>query len=168
MSDSIRAGDLIVVKLSDLQGVSLTDSIGNLFSLLEMDRVSSTYYNFIYYAIASSSGPDTLTVRGSGNYPSIMAAEIQGLHTISSYETAAGNSSVASVSAFTPPTGSFVMALVEPLGPPISVTAGAGYTMAVVYAVSNACEYGTAIGTTTSSFSLGASTVWEEVSLVFS
>jgi hypothetical protein len=168
MGDDVRAGDLIVVKVSDLPGVSLTDSMGNSFTLLEMDRVSSTYYNFIYYAIATSSGPDTLTVRGYGNFPSIMTTELQGLHTISGYETGTGNSTVASVSAFTPPPGSFVMSLVEPLGPPISVSPGAGYTLAALYAVSNACEYGTVTGPTTSSFTLGTPAVWEEVSLVFS
>ncbi len=168
MGNNVRAGDLLVVKVSDLQGVSLTDSMGNQFALLEMDQVSSTYYNFIYYAIASSSGPDALTVSGSGNFPSIMAIEVQGLHKISSFETATGSSSVASVSVFTPPTGSFVIALVEPLGWPISVSAGSGYTMASLYAVSNACEYGTVTGPTTSSFALGAPAIWEEVSLVLS
>ena len=168
MSSSVRVGDLIIVKISDLPGVSLSDSMGNMFTMLEMDRASSTYYNLIYYATASSSGPDTLTIRGDGNYPSIMATETQGLHTISDSETANGHSSVPSVSAFTPASGSFVLAFVEPLGPPISVSTGTGYTMAAVYAVSNACEYGTVIGQTTSSFNLGASTDWEEVSLVLS
>jgi hypothetical protein len=168
MSDDVRAGDLIVVKISDLSGINFSDSMGNAFTLLETDPVSSTYYNFIYYTIASSSGPDTLTVQGYGNYPSIMATELQGLHTISSYEVATGDSNVTSVGAFTPANGSFVMAFVEALGPPISVSAGAGYTVATVYAVSNACEYGTVSGPTTSSFTLGASADWEEVSLVFS
>ena len=80
MSSSVRVGDLIIVKISDLPGVSLSDSMGNMFTMLEMDRASSTYYNLIYYATASSSGPDTLTIRGDGNYPSIMATELQGLH----------------------------------------------------------------------------------------
>ena len=168
MGSGVRAGDLIVVKISDVPGINFSDSMGNSFTLLEKDLASSTYYSFIYYAIASSSGPDTLTVQGYGNYPSIMAVELQGLHTVSGFETAPGDSNVASVGAFTPPATSFVVAFVEPLGPPISVSAGAGYTLAALYAVSNACEYGTVTGQTTSPFTLGASTEWEEVSLVFS
>ncbi len=168
MSGDVRAGDLIVVKLSDLPGVNFSDSLGNSYKLLETDPASSTYYNFIYYAIASTSGPDTLTVQGYGNYPSIMAVELHGVHTISGYETATGVSGFASVPSFTPSPASFVIAFVEPLGVPIPVSAGAGYALAAVYAVSNACEFGTVTGPTVSSFNLGASTSWEEVSLVFS
>jgi hypothetical protein len=169
MSNDVQAGDTIVVKLSDVPTILLNDSLGNDFTLLESELLpGSTYYSYIYYTIASSTGPDTLTLHGAGNYPSIMAVEIKGTQAIPSYYSSVGHSNLASVGAFSVSNVSFVIAFVEPLGPPISVSAGAGYTLATMYAVSNACEYGTISGQTAASFVLGAPADWEEVALVFS
>jgi len=164
---NVRAGDMLVVQLDEVSIASFTDSMGDSFTLLTVQQLpTSTYDLYVYYAIAVSTGPDTFTLSGNGNYASILATELQGVQFASAYYSDSGTSAMPTIASYTPPTGSLNMAFLIGYGNGETVSAGAGYTL-VSQTNFSAVEYAIVTGTTSPSFSLSASNPWVEVAAVF-
>src|SRR2546425_274661 len=92
----------------------------------------NTYYSYIWYATAVSSGADTITASFSSSVTgSVSVYEISGASTTSP-STSTGSSSTGStavsVTSFTPSTNSIVIGNAETSSSPSSFTAGSGYT----------------------------------------
>src|SRR2546422_585333 len=133
-----------------------------------------TYYSYIWYAAAGSSGADTITASFSGTATgSVSVYEISGA-TITSPSTSTGSSSAGSttpsVTSFTPSANSFVIGNAETSSATSSFTAGSGYTLSGTCSSAYGCgEYQTGVGSApTPPFTLGASAPWVESAISFS
>jgi hypothetical protein len=169
-TSNVSKGDLLVVQLDDVVVNSFGDSLGNTFTLItQQDLESSTYTISIYYAIASSSGPDTFNVTGSGNYPVVIASELHGALPPSKnvYQLNTGMSATPTVAPYTPQAGSLNMAFVILKGLNESIAAGPGYKLVAPVVNSAADEYAVVDGSTSPSFTLGGSYEWTEVAIAF-
>jgi hypothetical protein len=139
-----------------------------------------TYYSYIWYATAASSGADTITATfGNVVIGSVSIYEIGGYSTagtFSSTGSSSAGSTSASVGSFTPSSNSFVVGNVETGSSSTKYTVGAGYT--TVASGSGGCdasdasqgcnEYETGLGSaTTTPFTLSGSTPWVEAALSF-
>jgi len=138
-----------------------------------------TYYSYVWYATASSSGADTITATfGSWVAGSVSVYEIAGYSTsgtLSSTSSSSG-STAASVGSFTPGSNSFVVGNVETGSSSTRYTVGAGYTTVASGAggcdasdAAQGCnEYESGLGSaTTTPFTLSASTQWADAALSF-
>ncbi|MDA4123306.1 MAG: Ig-like domain-containing protein [Thaumarchaeota archaeon] len=166
LSKTVTKGDLIVLEIVDV-GPYVSDSMGDSYSFLATQTLSTTTYDvFFYAATAQSSGTDTVTLHGQGNYPSIIVNELSGGATPGSFEEAYGTSASPSVPSYTPSPGSVVLAAVFVSGGG-TASAGSGYTL-VTQTTSLSDEYAPSPGATTSPFQLGTSASWGEISFSFS
>src|SRR5438128_1447585 len=133
----------------------------------------STYYSYIWYATAVSSGADTITASFSSSVTgSVSVYEISGASTTSP-STSTGSSSTGStavsVTSFTPSANSFVIGNAETSSSTSSFTAGSGYTLSGTCASVYGCgEYQTGVSSaTTVPFTLGVSAPWVESAISF-
>ncbi len=170
----MRAGNLILVELTDLPGINIGDSMGNSFAQVASVNVPSSTYNVqVYYAIASSNGRDTITVSGLGNFPEIVAHEMSGAQFTGHFSTGSGISGNPTVASYMPGRHAFVLAIVAcanggTLCDDASVTAGAGYALIGQYPAPLLADEGAILGhATTSAFTLGSQQNWAEISLSF-
>ncbi len=139
-----------------------------------------TYYSYIWYGTAQSSGADTITASFAATVAgTISIYEISGYST-SSTQSSTGSSSAGStsagVSSFTPSSNSFVLGNVETGSASTKYTVGSGYT--TIASGSGGCdasdaaegcnEYETGLGSATQTlFTLSASTAWVEAAMSF-
>ena len=139
-----------------------------------------TYYSYVWYATAASSGADTITAAfGSTVAGTVSIYEVSGATTagaLSSTGSSAPGSTSASVSSFTPSSNSFVVGNVETGSGTSKYTVGAGY--ATVAAGASGCDANNAAqgcdenkvgggSATTVPFTLSASTGWVEAAMSF-
>ncbi len=136
--------------------------------------VSTTYYSYIWYATAASSGADTVTATfGASVTGSVSIFEITGYTTsgvLSSTGSSATSSTTSGVTSYTPATDSFIVGAVES---PTSVhyTAGSGFTLVgTCNPVYGCSEYSAGGGGSASTIpmTLGTSAPWAEASISFS
>ena len=132
-----------------------------------------TYYSYVWYATAASTGADTITA----TFSSVVTGSVS-IHEIAGYSTAgtlsstgssSGGSTSASVGSFTPIANSFVVGNVESGSSSTTFTAGSGYALSGACNSVNGCgEYQTGVGSaTTTPFTLSASTTWVDVAMSF-
>ncbi|TLY04090.1 MAG: hypothetical protein E6K95_03125, partial [Thaumarchaeota archaeon] len=162
---------------------SVTDTRGDTFTLgvsTSVTAASTTYYSYIWYATAGSSGADTITASFSFSVTgSVSIYEINGA-TTTSPSTSTGSSSAGStavsVTSFTPAANSFVIGNAETSSSASTFTVGSGYTSVLTGAggcdptnAARGCsEYQTGVGSaTTVPFTLGASASWVESAISF-
>ncbi len=138
-----------------------------------------TYYSYVWYASAASTGADTITAAfGSTVAGTVSIYEITGYSTSGTLSSTGSNagSTAASVTSFTPSANSFVVGNVETASAASKYTVGAGYTTVAAGAsgcdASNAAqgcnEYETGLGSvTTTPFTISASTAWVEAAMSF-
>lgn len=170
----VVAGQTILLETAVVPPTSVTDSMGNQFTLLGQTGCpcSSTYMLQVYSATASTSGPDTFTVQGPGNYDGLLVHVITGVSGVLSVSIGTGNSSTLGVPPFEPSSGSLILgvALINDTEGVFNSTvrAGSGYNLLTV-GPSIADEYGISAGNvTTTQFSLQQPERWAEVSVLFS
>ena len=133
---------------------------------------SITYYSYIYYATAASSGADTITASfGSTVAGSVSIYEISGV-TATGLLTSTGSSasaqSTTSVSSVTPTLAASVV-IGNSETPATTYTAGSGYTLSGSCSTVTGCgEYQTGVGTaTTVPMSISPSEPWVEAAVIF-
>jgi hypothetical protein len=145
---------------------------------------AANYYSYVWYATAKAEGADTITsLFSSAAQASESLYEVNGASTsgiLTSSGTSPSGSNVASVTSYTPSSGSFVVANAETQFTNTNFGAGGGYT--IIQGGGAGCgkdegcsEYETASGSpTTSTINLGnlpggggGSTPWVEVSIAF-
>jgi hypothetical protein len=154
---------MIVVEVSDV-APAVADSQGNTYTLLTSVNVpTSTYYLYVYYTFAKSSGPDSVFVAGQGNYPGVVVHEVSGAASIAAFSTGSGTSASPSVASYAPPSGSLVIATSQESAY-LSWGAGPGYTLLTQTQTGLADEDAQANGATISQFSLSGSAPWCEIS----
>jgi hypothetical protein len=135
----------------------------------------NTYYSYIWYATAGSSGADTITASFSSAVTgSVSIYDFKGYTTaglITSYGSSATGSTTASVTSFTPSANSIVIGNVETTSASTSYAAGVGYRLVNSFNCnpSYGCgEYHAGLGTTTTApFTLSSSTPWVESAISF-
>ena len=154
--------------------MSLSPSAVWVESAMTFEPSTKTYYSYIYYATAGSSGADTITATFSASVQGTVSIyEVNGVTTsgtLSSTGSSSAGSTSASVGSFTPSSNSFVIGNVEGGSATTTFTVGSGYTLAGTCSSVEGCgEYEAGLGTaTTTPFTLSASTPWVDVALSFS
>jgi hypothetical protein len=167
---SLQAGEMIFLEVAEVPPSGVADSMGNHFTLLrEVPFPGSTYDLQIFFANASQSGNDLVSISGNGNYPELLAHGISGATGVEDSSDGSGNSSTAQVTGYGPFRGTLVIAaaLIQNTADVIatSVSAGPGYTLLTAGgALADEETLGT-FNTTTSQFTLGAPVNWAEVSV---
>ena len=155
---------------------TVSDTLGDAFTLGVSNTVavtSTSYYSYIWYATASSSGANTVTASFSSTVTgSISIYELAGYTTASpgsSTGSSTGGSTSLSVTSFTPATNSFVIGNAESASSTSTYTAGSGFTLiATCSSVYGCSEYKSGVGSaTTVPMSLGASAPWVESAISF-
>jgi len=136
--------------------------------------VVTTYYSYIWYATAATSGADTVTTAFSSTAAaSVSIYEITGFTTsgvLSSTGSSSSGSTTAAVASFSPASDSFTVGNTE-AGSATTYTATSGYTLVgTCNSVGGCSEYNVGGGgsANTVPITLGASTPWVEVALSFS
>ena len=132
---------------------------------------TSTYYSYVWYATAASTGADTIsatfgqTVAGSVSIYEVSGVTATGL--LSSTGGSASSQGTASVTSITPGAGSVVIGGAETTS--TSYTAGTGYTLSgTCNSVSGCGEYETGVGSaTTVPMSISPSAPWVEAAVAF-
>ncbi|MDA4137456.1 MAG: hypothetical protein OK449_10730 [Thaumarchaeota archaeon] len=151
---------------------SLYDSMKDNFSLIgSATQSASTYRLYFYVANVTSSGNDTVSLSGVGNYPFLLVHELHGVTHVAASSTGSGNSTTPSVTPYSPPTGSFVFSGIfvwNSLGVPYAnISAGAG-SVSVDETYGLADQYSMAQGGSIASpFALTNAIPWGEVSIAF-
>ena len=133
--------------------------------------VAMTYYSYMWYATAASSGADTISasfgssVAGSVSIYELSNVEATGL--LSSTGSSSAPQGATSVSSITPITNSIVLGNAE--AGSTTYTAGGSYTLNAACSSVNGCsEYQTGVGSaTTVPMSISPSSAWAEVALSF-
>ena len=135
----------------------------------------TTYYSYVWYAIAASSGADTITTTfGSTVTGSVSIYEITGYTTsgvLSSTGSLSTGSTSASVTSFSPASDSFTVGAAEGASGSTTFTATSGFTLVgTCNSVGGCSEYNAGGGGSASTvpITLGASTPWVEAALSFS
>jgi len=135
----------------------------------------TTYYSYIWYATAASSGADTITATfGSTVAGSVSIYEITGFTTsgvLSSTGSLSTGSTGASVASFTPTSDSFTVGSAEGASGSTTFTATSGFSLVgTCNSVGGCSEYNSGGGgsANTVPITLGASTPWVESALSFS
>lgn len=169
LPNRVKAGNLILVEISDLPGISINDSLGNSFIMVASKNLPASTYNVqVYYTIAFSSGKDTITVSGAGNYPEIVVHELFRAQVNTHYSTGSGISKSPSVAKYDPGRNVFVLAVMLSHYVPTSVSAGRHYTLVGQYPPAFLADEGGFLSTMTAShFKLGNVQHWAEISLAF-
>jgi hypothetical protein len=163
LTSAVTQGDMIIVEISDV-APAVTDSQGNTYTLLTSVPVpTSTYDLYVYYTFAKSGGSDSVYVVGQGNYPGVLIHEIKGATNIGAFSAGSGTSATPAVAAYTPPSGSLVIAASQESAY-LSWSAGPGYSLLSQAGTGIADETAQAAGSTTSQFSLSGSAPWCEIS----
>src|SRR2546427_4700265 len=158
--------------------VSLTthcsgDSASKWTMIADAVRAGITYYSYIWYATAASSGADTITATfGASVTGSVSIYEIAGATTTSSSTStgiSSGGSTTPAVTSFTPSSNSFVIGNTETSSSTSSFTAGSGYTLGGTCSSVYGCsEYqATVSSATTVPFTLSTSATWVESAISF-
>jgi len=132
---------------------------------------SNTYYSYLWYATAGSSGADTIsanfgsTVAGSVSIYEISGVTATGL--LSQTGSSASSQSATAVTSMTPTAGSVVIGNAESTS--TTYTAGSGYTLSGTCSTVPGCgEYQTGVGSaTTVPLSISPSAPWVEVAVAF-
>src|SRR3989449_874446 len=128
----------------------------------------STYYSYIWYATAGSSGADTITASFSSSVTgsvSVYEISVNANPSIaSSTGSSSGGSTTPSVTSFTPVSTSIVIGNTETSTSSTSFTAGSGFVLSGTCSSVYGCgEYQTGVSSaTTLPFTLGTSTPWVE------
>ena len=137
--------------------------------------VTSTYYSYIWYATAASSGADTITTAfGSTVAASMSIYEITGYTTsgaLSSTGSSVSGSTSAAVMSFTPASDSFIVGTTEGASGSTTYTAGSGFALAgTCNSVPGCSEYDAGGGgsANTVPITLSGSTPWAEAAMSFS
>ena len=153
-----------------------TDTLGDTYTLGTFNTVTTgivTYFSYVWFAAAASSGADTVTATFSSAVAgSISIYEIQGYSTSGTQSSTGGSSagtSTSSVGSFTPASNSFVVGNTETGSGSSTFTASGSYALvgscSGVYGCS---EYQVGLGSaTTASMTLGGSTPWVETAMSF-
>lgn len=169
---NVTAGDLLVLESVNEPVPTVSDSMGNNYTLVSSQLIPGhTYALNVFQAIARSSGADNVSVSGDATYPDFVVHEFAGVTGITAVKLGSGNSSTASVGAFTPPPESIVFAVVLPNDKlaginPEFVVPGPGMTPVGTYIDMMADEFTIANGPTTCPFQFGSSVEWTEAVLV--
>ena len=136
--------------------------------------VAVTYYSYLWYATAASSGADTITASfGQSVAGSVSVYEISGVTTtgvLSQTGSSSASQAVTAVGSMTPSTSSVVVGHAESTS--TTYTAGTGYTLAggsgSCNSVTGCGEYQTGVGSaTTVPMSISPLAPWVEVALAF-
>ncbi len=132
----------------------------------------STYYSYIWYTTALSSGLDTITATFSGTTTASMAAyEINGVATTGTASSigSSGGSTSLSVASFTPTSNSFVVGNAETASSSSQFTAGSGYTLPGTCSLVFGCgEYQAVVSSaTTVPMTIGSAALWVESAIAF-
>jgi len=137
--------------------------------------VTTTYYSYIWYTTAVTSGADTVTEAfGATVAGSVSLYEITGYTTsgaLSSTGSSSAGSTSAAVSSFTPVSDSFIVGNAEAASATTTYTAGSGYALGGTCSSVEGCgEYyaGGGGSANTVPMTLGASTPWVESAMSFS
>lgn len=186
----VTAGDLIVVSESEgaqLGGHSyppaITDTQLNTYTEV-VHQGNGNPEGSIWYTIASASGSDTIKVTLTGCTPipcgnnGAVVYELSGFTAAGAMSSTGlgGSAGCCSVSSFSPPTGSFVVAAMGEVGWPAPWTAGSGYMLSAGVAATHnqtQSEYlvGWSGGSTTAPLTPGGTITsggaWAEVAAAF-
>ena len=133
--------------------------------------VTVTYYSYIWYATAASSGADTISASfGSTVAGSISIYELGSVTTtgvVSSTGSSSTSQTGSAVSSMTPAAGSAVIGEAESTA--TTYTAGSGYALSGTCNVVGGCgEYQTGVGSaTTVPMSFGTAVPWTEAAIAF-
>src|SRR5437870_985300 len=143
-------------------------------------QAGSTYYSYIWYATAGSTGADTITASFSSSVAgSVSMYEIAGytpLSPLTSTGSSATGSTSATVTSFTPSSNSFVVGNLETGASSTMYTTGSGYASVLTgaggcdptHSAQGCSEYQSGLGSaTTVPFTLSASTPWVESAISF-
>jgi len=169
----VKQGQTILLDAAVIPGTNVSDSMGDSFALVARTSCpcSSTYMIMVYSVTASSSGTDTITVQGAGNYDSIAVDVLSGVTQVENASFSSGTSTTPGVQPFHPPVGSFVVgvALINNTEGVFgtTVSAGQGYTLLAAgpdIAEEAAISTGNSTG---AQFVLQTPENWAEVSVVF-
>jgi len=131
----------------------------------------NTYYSYIWYATAASSGADTISASfGSTVAGSVSTYEVSGVTAaglLTSTGSSASSQAATSVASITPGAGSVVVGNAETTS--TTYTAGAGYTLSGSCSPVPGCgEYQTGVGSaTTVPISISPSSPWVEAAVAF-
>jgi hypothetical protein len=172
----LEAGEILLFEVSDIPPYSVSDTMGNHFTLLEEQPLPGTAYDLkIFSATISVSAPnsslDIFTVTKGVGIPSIIGLGFVGATGVEAISTGSGNSTTPHVTAFAPSQGSPVIAgllMQESFPSNFPMSAGPGY-MYLQLGPPNAVEFAEATGNmTTSPFILSSAVNWTEISIAFS
>ena len=163
----VTRGHLLVAELSDVSG-NVTDALGSTFRLVAIvTQPSSTYSIQLFVASAKSSGVDTFTASGYGNYPNMVVHELN-LSSFLTSSTLSGGTASPSVAPYSAPLGSFVLAVVLAANKGEWVAPGSGQTFMGQYPGVIADEYSiSSSAQAISPFMLSAPVNWAEISAAF-
>src|SRR5437899_2530251 len=136
-------------------------------------QAGSTYYSYIWYATAGSTGADTITASFSSSVTgSVSIYEISRASTTSpstSIGSSSGGSTSLAVTSFTPASNSFVIGNAETSSSTSSFTAGSGYTLSGTCSSVYGCgEHQAGVSSaTTVPFTLGVAATGVESAISF-
>jgi hypothetical protein len=167
-------GQTILVEAAVVPQTSVTDSIGNAYDLIAQVGCpcSTTYMLELFSSTASTSGADTITLQGPGNFDGLIVHVLDGVTGVEGTSTGNGTSASPGLEHFQAPSDSFVMgvALINNTEGYFATTAnaGQGYSIVTVGPVM-ADEDSISTGTTSNAqFALGLTEHWAEIAVVFS
>ncbi|MGA2664664.1 MAG: hypothetical protein ABSF83_06955 [Nitrososphaerales archaeon] len=169
----VEKGQTILLESGVIAGTSVTDSMGDHFSLVAQTGCpcSSTYLLEVFSSTAAATGTDTIAVDGAGNYDSIVADALTGVLGVEGTSTGTGTSTSPGVAPYSPASGSLVVgiALINNTEGVYGTTVGAGSGYTLLTAGPDVSdEYAIASGNATASpFALGTPENWGEVSVAF-
>jgi hypothetical protein len=130
---------------------------------------TSSYIFSVYYAYASATGVDIITLSKAAQHADMIVAVVSGAASIDQHFLATGASSTsASVPSFTPPVGSLVIAAIGSSSNQETFTSGSGYALDASEESIAVESLSPAITNTTSSFTLSGAAGWVEVSFSIS
>ena len=146
---------------------SVTDSQGNSYTLVaKLALPGSAYDEYMFYSFTPTTGPDSITLTGTGASPGIIVHEFRGVTSVGVHSVGSGTSASPAVASFTPAFGSFLLAGAVVSGSNYGISAGSGYTFLTGNFVPMADEYLTTDNAaTTSPFTLSSSEHWAEIAL---
>jgi hypothetical protein len=171
----LQAGQIILVEAVDIPVPSITDTMGDHFTLVRDVPLPGSSYDlevFFATASASSSGDAFVNIVGTGGDPVLTVHAFYGTAGVESSSIGSGNSNTPEVTDFSPSLGTVVIAaalIQNNAGTiPTSVHAGPGYTQLSDF--TGLVDEGEAASgnATTSQFVLGSPLNWAEVSVALS
>jgi hypothetical protein len=173
LPSSVNEGQTILVEAAVIPGTNVTDTMGNHYTMLAETNCpcSSTYALEVFSTIPATSGADTISVYGAGNYDAIIVNVLAGVTGVEGTSTGSGTSASPSVLPFQPPSGSLVVgiALINNTEGVYGTTvnAGQGYTLLAAGPDVSDEDAISSGNTTGSQFALQSPEHWAEVSVAF-